>query len=224
MYRYPHGILDEDLVNLVNKPDPLVCECGAHDGRDTKRFLHIWPDCRIVAFEPDPRPLFRQDPPGFYRRIGNDDRVTCIAAALSNKNGTATLHRSSGTPPNKSTSDWDHSSSLSEPTGHLEWSPWCTFPQEKQITVPVCMLDTVGECADVTIDLMWVDVQGGQRKLIDGALNTLERTRLVYMECHKIPMYNGEPTQGELCDTMIDLGFETVALYEGYNFLFAKRG
>lgn len=220
------GISDSELRATINSSHPFIVECGAHDGRDTKRFLDLYKECYIVAFEPDPRPIERIAPPGFKKRIGQDNRVTLVQAAVSNTDGKSILYRSSGNPPRQDVTDWDHSSSLKRPTGHLTHSPWCTFPEDKQIYVWTVSLDSwfaPHRFDKLCIDLLWVDVQGGQQSLIAGARKTLEHVNAIYIECHKVPMYDTEPTQDELVSVMDDLGFRAVALYEGYNFLFVSK-
>ena len=78
------------------------------------------------------------------------------------------------------------------------------------VTVTTTRLD--GESMDGTIDLMWVDVQGAQRKVLAGAPNTLQQTRYLYIECHPTPMYDDEPTFAELCGLLP--GFAVVKRWE----------
>jgi len=223
MFKQSHGITDEQLKEHITCPAPFIVECGCHDGRDTVRFLDLFPDCRVVCFEPDPRPLTRHNPPGFHDRVGYDQRVTLYELAVGCAEQYRVLYRSSGTPPNKSVTDWDHSSSLQKPTKHLTSSPWCTFPAEKVMAVPSVPLDSilVEQFSSRPIDLLWVDVQGGQVDLIRGAERSLRTTQLIYMECHKTPMYEGEPTQEELLELLP--GFEPLGLFEGYNFLLRNK-
>ena len=224
--RCPTDISDETLQKVVGRDGLVIVECGAHDGRDTERFLRLWPACRVFSFEPDPRPIERHEPPGFLDRIGSDPRVTLVRAAVGSDCGPSLLHRSTGSPPGQpAVTDWDHSSSLRPPSGHLGHSPWCEFPKRLELFVPTVTLDSwMGTRPEIkTIDLLWVDVQGGQRGLIDGAHQTLTMTRYAYMECHRQPLYDGEPEQEEFLGMMDRLGFEPLAMYEGYNFLFRNR-
>jgi FkbM family methyltransferase len=217
-----NGITDGQLEEIINSLSPTIIECGAHDGRDTKRFLNIFPMCHVYCFEPDPRPVERRNPPGFIDRIGNDPRVTFIPAAVGDTDSITTLYRSSGSPPNKCVEDWDHSSSIRRPTGHLVNSPWCLFPEDKQVQVPVVRLDTwaTNWLDSSPIDLLWVDVQGGQRAMIAGGLAVLASTKWLYIECHRVPQYDTEPTHDELIALLSPLGLRPQGLYEGYNFLF----
>lgn len=215
------GIADSELLALIGRNDPFIVECGCHDGRDTKRFLDLFPQCKVLCFEPDPRPIERHDPPGFYDRIGElNPRVSLVMAAVGAEQTVATLYRSTGQPPNHTVKDWDHSNSLRPPTGHLEWSKWCEFPESKQLPVVTVTLDSQWMSTVPRIDLLWADIQGGQVAMLAGAKLTLPSVRYLYIECHKSPMYDGEPTQQEMIEMMAASGFEPLGLYEGYNFLF----
>jgi len=218
--KHGNGITDAELKELVKTPSPHIVECGCHDGRDTERFLRLFPDCHVTCFEPDPRPLYRANPPGFIFRVTDGRRVTLVNAAVSDVCGVATLHRSSG-----KTKDWgddyDHSSSLQRPTGHLEVHPWCTFPEEKRTKVLTVSLDSWLHVSEV-VDLLWVDIQGGQRAFIRGAKRTLSQVPHLYIECHQNPLYEDEPTQEELVRLLEPLGLSPMAMYEGYNLLFLR--
>lgn len=211
---------DETLVRLIQQDDPIIVECGAHDGRDTQRFLRLWPKCRVICFEPDPRPIERHAPPGFLDRVGKDPRVTLVRAAVAEGSGVATLYRSSGQAPGWPVFDWDHSNSLRRPTWHLRHSPWCRFLPELQIKVPTVSVDewlqSKPEIGDV--DLLWVDIQGGQRAFLAGGRDLLKRAHWLYIECHAMPLYDGEPTQDELCDALDN--WEPRGCYEDHNLLF----
>jgi FkbM family methyltransferase len=66
-------------------PRPLVLDCGSHLGLSVLRFKRLVPDCRIIAFEPDPnaRALLA-------RNIGDNKLadVQVIPAALAAERGT----------------------------------------------------------------------------------------------------------------------------------------
>src|SRR5208283_5009546 len=55
-------ISHEQLVALLNRPDPTILEIGCNDGTDTLAFLRAAPKATIYCFEPDPRAIkrFRQ--------------------------------------------------------------------------------------------------------------------------------------------------------------------
>ncbi len=132
-----------------------------------------------------------------------------IEKAVSDTDGEAEFWLSSGWSPGCEGSRWHtDSSSLNAPTRHLEAYPWCRF--DDKVTVATTRLDA--EAPTGPIDLLWVDVQGAQRKALAGAPETLQRTRYLYIECHPAPMYDGEPTFEELCGLLP--GFVVVKRWE----------
>ena len=58
-YKYFATVFNEIFLPQVyrftpRRPDPLIFDCGAHIGMAVHYFKWMYPDCRIVAFEPDP--------------------------------------------------------------------------------------------------------------------------------------------------------------------------
>jgi hypothetical protein len=115
---------------------------------------------------------------------------------------------SDGVTPGTENRQHTDSSSAKKPTAHLEAHPWCKF--ERTTTVTGRRLDSV--IPTVPIDLIWCDVQGAQLEVIAGAPLTLSRTRLLYIEVHPFPMYEGEPTDEELLAALP--GWKVVERYE----------
>lgn len=149
---------------------PVIVELGAHDGSDTREMTMNFPQGRIVAVEPNPY-------------IGDGERF-----AITNYNGSGTLLISHPTT---------YSSSLREPTGHLEKYPRIQFKESIRV---VCMtLDTFYEHKGITkCDFLWADIQGSEGDMISGGPNALRNTHYLYFEAYDSPMYAGSATQKEL--------------------------
>mgnify|MGYP001596600857 CR=1 FL=1 len=189
----------KDIRNLVGS-SPLMVECGANDGTDTQRFLDAMPGIRLYCFEPDPRAIRR------FKATIHDDRCTLIEAAVSDIDGEAIFHGSSGQAPESSRTpnapacvflkDWDLSGSLCKPTGHLSYSPWVSFPADREYTVQTVTLDTwLDEHFDLrVIDFIWCDTQGGEGLVVRGGVEMLRKTRWFYCETYANPLYEGQPT------------------------------
>jgi FkbM family methyltransferase len=176
---------------------PVVVEIGVHTGSSTHLLLA---GCKVppvyFGFEPDPRNI------AVLQEVGLD----VAPFAVSDKWGTAEFHLSNG----KDVQGRTHtaSSSLQNPAIHLVVHPWCTFDQTIRVrTVP---LDEV--VTTEVVDVIWCDVQGAQRQVIAGAQQVLSRTRLLYIEVHPEPMYEGEPTFDELMELLP--GWRVVERYE----------
>lgn len=70
-------------------------------------------------------------------------------------------------------------------------------------------------------DLAWIDVQGGEKGVIDGATETLKKTGYVLME-HSQHMYEGALSRDATIEIMNKNGFEHYVDIDGDNLLFAK--
>lgn len=183
IYEHFHRMIDE-------VDQPTVVEVGVHTGTSTVNLracaaasgkLLGW-----IGFEPDPRNAKR------CREIG----LEVVEAAASDENGAAYLLLSDGITPGYAGRRHTDSSSLQMPTGHLRKHPWCKFSR-KTLVRTVRLDDAVPD--DELVTLLWADVQGAQRKVLAGARKLLNRTSYLYIECHKQPLYEGEPTFDELC-------------------------
>ena len=189
----PTDLGHDDLARLVPGAQRIL-EIGANDGEDTERLLRWHPRAKVDAFECDPRAIAK-----WRRRLtGREDRVLLFECALDEDEGEATFYQSTGRPPGRH-EEWDKSGSLCRPTGHLEYSPWCTF--DRRITVRTRTLDEwaakwLGR-AEV-VDLVWMDTQGAEPRVIRGGPRTLARTRFLKLECHRQVMYEGALLQDEL--------------------------
>jgi len=170
-----------EVAALVNgQQQPFVLEIGAHEGHDTLLLLEALPTATIFCFEPDPRCRA-----AWTGRIRNS-RATLVPRAIANVWGFHRWYASHGRIDNGriKTEDWNYSSSLLKPSGHLQRDPSITFSDSDQVeTMP---LDGwYREHEPRLIDFIWADVQGAEALLILGGQNALAHTRWLYTECHQ---------------------------------------
>ena len=185
--------------NLTN--DSVIFEIGCHHGYDTDRILEICPDSKVYIFEPDPRNI------SVIKKRKLNQKVKLIEACISNKNGKESFNLSSGLPPVLATMDeqtkdlpdhieihpdhqelrdfcqngeWSASSSIKKPTDHLEVTPWCEF--NKTIEVDSVTLDSFFEKEELKkIDFVWMDVQGAEDLVFEGAKHLLTNNKIDYI-------------------------------------------
>ena len=188
MIGHPQEITVREIRDLLRGIfDPRILEIGAHDGESTVQFFIDIPNCSVVAYEPDPRPAER-----FKSRLAGRDRLTFRQVAVGRVNGTVEWYASHGSVAGHH-HDWDYSSSLKRPTGHLDRSKEISFTANN--SVPCVRLDDEGFDR---FDFAWIDAQGAQRDIIEGGRKTLDATSYIYVELHNTPLYDGEPTFDEL--------------------------
>lgn len=168
----------------IGRNDPTIVEVGCNDGTDTMRFLATFPGCSIYCFDPEPRAIKR------FKRDICDPRAVLYPYAVMDYCGRCPWHASHGKVPNscdvapEAKVDWDLSGSPMKPTGHTVMPGWCKWTQEND--VPCIDLDTwyattFRENAQ-TIDLLWIDAQGSEGKVVRGGTETLKHTRWLYIE------------------------------------------
>jgi len=162
------------LARLI-QPGSTIIEIGAHIGTDTAKLYHLLKPARYYAIEPDPRNIKRLE--------ALDLPICIIQTAIGNCNYRVPFWYSHGrTPKGREHTD---SNSLLEPVNQPEW---VTFEMR---TVVMSMLDTL--MVDLEqIDLIWMDVQGAELLVIEGATQTLKKTHYLYTECQE-GRYKGQP-------------------------------
>lgn len=190
------GVRDiyEFLGSGVLAPDaPLtIVEIGAHHGQDSYRLRRLFPNARIICFEPDPRNVYE------LKRAGVHKVVELVDAAVGDTDGTAEFTLSGGQHPEwkkdrrLANRAWTQSSSLKRPTGHLELFPWVKFSGTAR--VKVMRLDTFAAEAGLgAIDFVWADAQGAEDLVIAGGQRALARTRYLFTEvAPDRPLYEGQ--------------------------------
>lgn len=199
----PTALSPGALREFVGENARTILEIGAHDGKDTRRFLNAYPQANIYAFEPEPRAIAK------FRQRGEHPRLRFYETAVGAHDGRALFHASGGDLPPDATPEhralyregWDKSGSLHAPKGHTKIWPWVTF--EKTIEVPVVRLDTWAKAEGVgDVDLIWADVQGAEGDLIAGGRETLQRTRWFYTEYSDDECFEGQPSLSQLLDML----------------------
>jgi FkbM family methyltransferase len=196
-----------DYIKIIN-PSILI-EIGAHFGTETLKFRNILPKCRIISFEPDPRNI------KLLRDQKIDEICTLEELAVSNNNGLAEFHLSSGdckswaSDPILRANDWSASSSLKKPKEHLDVHRWVHF--EQSIKVKSIRLDDYIPIKDKVVDFIWMDVQGAEDLVLEGAKKTIERTRYIYTEYNNKEMYEGQMNLNQILETLNN--WEVVQLY-----------
>lgn len=168
----------EYIKKQIKIKNPIIIEIGCCGGEDSLAFLQAFGDTtKLYCFEADPRNIEI-----FRRRIKDSSRCELIPVAISNEDGETTFYQSFGKRPGHPNQiNRCSSGSTRQPQGHLQAQKWCHF--NAGIKVPSITLDTWCKQNGITaIDLIWADVNGGERDMIEGAQKTLKFTKYIYTE------------------------------------------
>ncbi len=219
---------ERQLLRLFDPEAALViCDIGSCEGEDTVRYARRFPRARIFAFEPLPGnlALIRAN----FDRYGIR-QAELVPLALSDRVGEASLHVSSGRPPDEFAGrDWNYgnkSSSLLPPESADPMYGWIEF--KETVTVPTETLDRFCAARGLArIDFIHMDVQGAEALVLAGATRMLPHTTALCLEVTEKALYRGQPLRTEIETLLRDrgfaLGFETRREIEGDQFYVNRR-
>ena len=196
-----------EILQLLNKDNPIILEIGTNDGEDSEDFVNTFKNIQLYCFEPDPRAILR-----FNNRMKKYSNYKLYEMAISNNNGEIDFYLSGGSNPGMPWyGDWDKSSSIKKPKLHLLQHRWCIF--NNTIKVETKRLDDWFEEEKLeNIDFIWVDVQGAEKEMIEGAIETLKKTRYLYTEFDNLELYEGQPNLEQILKLLPD--FKVVKFVE----------
>jgi FkbM family methyltransferase len=201
--------IDSELALLYPATAPLtILDVGACEGEDSIRYQRRFPQATVYAFEPLPENVERARQ--HFAAYGLTS-IRLEAVALSDKEGEATLHVSTGQPPGREGEEWNHtSSSLLAPAAALGREfPFLSFGQA--LSVPVTTLSRYAAAHAITdVDLLHLDVQGAELKVLAGAGLLLEHIKAVWLEVEALALYEGQPLRSGVETFMRARGFVKV--------------
>jgi FkbM family methyltransferase len=182
--------------HFSNSTDLCIFEVGAHIGTDTIQLAKYTEHGRLVCFEPDPRNIIS------LRNLQREVKFDLVETAVGKELGDIIFYQSFGKKPGVPREITDFSSAKI-PKGVKKKFPWARF---KKIIVPATTLDYYCERENISaIDLLWVDIQGGELDLVFGAQEALQKTSLFYFECIHSPQsrfYIGQPDFESIRDAL----------------------
>lgn len=194
---------------LARGPVRTIVDVGANIGDTVQEYRKTFPDASIYAFEPAPA-TFKL----LAQRFTRDARVKVFPLALADQSGTLPLHLFE-----------DHATNSLFPfatdAGRFTETKIC--PAET-IEVSTQRLDAF--CAERSVDqvdIMKMDVQGSEMKVLHGAraLFAAKRVGMVLTEANFVPLYTG---QADFYDVMAFLGNYGFRLFDLYDIRRGDRG
>jgi len=217
------------LKTLKLEEGSVIFEIGCHHGYDTDEIIKIFPNSKVYAFEPDPRNLKILKERGLYDKDG----LEIIEACVSNKDGWETFYLSGGIPTLWGTfemgeetkkhlraGEWTASSSIKKPKEHINIHPWCKF--KKEIKVKSIKLQTFCKEREINrIDFVWMDVQGAEDLVFEGAGEALNNIKYIYTEYDNTELYENQLNLNQIESKLED--FEIVEIFPNDVLLKNKR-
>jgi len=205
-YEIQHAPHFEDAFaaqrTLITAAEPVIFDIGANVGDIALRYRQDFPQATLHCFEPFPA-SFAQ----LTEKTAGDEKIQRHALAVAEQCGTANLHVHSAAPmnsllPNDERADqyWDQK----------------LFDDAAQLTVETVTVDAFAAREQVGhIDILKIDVQGGEYAVLQGAQQLLraQQVGLVYLEIITVPSYRGQHQLHEYLSFFANSGYELFDMY-----------
>ncbi len=191
-------MLINNFVEAIKQHNPnfipkVILDVGSRDLEQAIEFSKIWPDARIIAFEPDPR-----------------NYLTCLEKANQCYPAKIEVHRFAistieSNVPFYSVSPNVGAGSLLKPIdipfGHNEWN---------ETVVRTVRLDTFLRDWNIDkVDIIWADTQGTELDVLKSMKTYINRVSYIHCEAAKLPYYEKHILYHELNSFLEFEGFKT---------------
>jgi FkbM family methyltransferase len=194
---YAERSIFRELHTLLTGENSVIVDVGASEGTYSAVFAKTSSVSAVYAFEPLPGPFAK-----LVAAVRDYQFVQCFNFALGDTNGEEMMHEYSYS---------DVSSLLKMEENQERLLPPRTVSSER--TVRVRRLDELVMAGDVAQpDLIKIDVQGYEGRVLRGAERTLQHTRYCLIEMSFVPMYEGAWLFGDMYEFMKRRGFRLVAV------------
>jgi FkbM family methyltransferase len=187
---------------LQSEEVSVIIDGGASIGDTSQKFSHLFPDANIFAFEPYP-PFWD----ALKKKKEVNSRIKDIPLALDNKPGVRTLN------VNKS----EGTNSFYEASENSKKIYQNHFEKKKELQVNATTLDIWCNEQSVThIDILKLDLQGGEYAALEGAVSKLKNKEIHYIlsEISFISQYNEQPIASDVINFLDSFGYDMLNLYQ----------
>ena len=193
----------EDARKIINIPNPMIVDGGAHTGNTTKEFLKKFESPEIFAFEAIPELSVK-----LSNRFSGTQGVTVFQKAIGAENRKVKFNILKHTS----------SSSILTPTEEtFKLHGGESMKTEKILDVDMVRLDSILP-AGKNIDILKLDLQGYELEALKGAIGILDKVKIIISEVEFIPLYNGQPLFSDLDIFLRNKGFRLFNFYHLYTF------
>jgi len=236
----------ELLKKCIKTDSPTIVEIGCADGEGSKTFLDLWENVKLYSFDADPRAI------SCHSESVKDKRCSLINKAVSNEVGTINFHLSNKTsqhdaklqrenrkeifekatevlkevcpeytPTTPTHGGWFYSSTILEDQNNgargINWY--------RSVEVEVTTIDEwCKENKIKHIDLLWTDVEGAERKLIQGSKNSFKFIDYILLEYGLTDMFPEAMNKEETISLMEENDFEMFEEWSDIDLLFKRKG
>lgn len=186
--------LDDSIKSLINNKNPIIFDVGAHEGETIKRFLRIFKKPMFHCFEPQEKPFkiltkIKYNN-AFYNNFGLGEKIEKKKINILNNDSSSSLYK------------------LNKKTQHLG-----NLKHLGSSLVSIQTLDKYIEKNKIKkIDLLKIDVQGYEDKVLSGGINSLDKIFLIELEIIFVDYYENKKSFYEVEKILYNNNFELFSL------------
>jgi FkbM family methyltransferase len=195
-------LLDVSVIAGGDQPE-MIFDVGANVGQCLKQIVDVFPAAQVHSFEPFPE---------VYGKLRQNamqyDHVHTHNIALGDRDGSQQFFLNHATEVN---------SLLPVSSTAAQYSPAGWVEPVGSIEVPVQKVDTFCAQSGIShIDLLKIDSQGYELKILKGADEQLrhKRVRFVLLEVLFVSLYDGQPYFEQVYQHLKSFGYRLVDLYD----------
>lgn len=197
------------IAQAVSAANPVLFDIGAHHGQSVIYLRSIFPNSIIYSFEPDPESFAILENHQF-------DNNFCFNVAVSNYSGELRFYRNEISHTNSLFKvNYESKDSIRINEEKLKEST-CYFDKINQpIEVNAIRLDDFVEQHDIeSIDLLKIDVQGAEVRVLEGGERALKKTKTIILEASFYDFYENRTSFYDIEKILLPLGFRMFAIME----------
>ncbi|MEI8280700.1 MAG: FkbM family methyltransferase [Bacteroidota bacterium] len=197
------------LIHLIGKVDlssvKQILDIGSWHLQQSIEFANVFQDARIDAFEPVPDSYDLCMNTLHKLNEQRRKRINVHNTALSDKAGEMPFYM---VDPILSSEPNVGASSMFKFMEGLNGSMFGQNLVQTEIQVQTETLDNWCDNNDISgVDIMWMDVQGSELKVLQGADKILKNTKIIMSEVGLKPYYEGHTLKGEIDSFLFERGF-----------------
>jgi len=193
-YHHHNNYVKEPFTNFLDiKSIHTIFEIGARECRYSNELLHFYNNCKqLHSFECNPHTVIE-----CYKN-SSDKRITYNNIAISDREGFITFH------PTCTEGDFGFSSEFIQKNHEKDI--------REKISVLCIPLDLYTKTRQIDrIDLMVMDIEGGEIKAFKGAINTLKLTKNIIVEVSLVQRFGNGPLFDDITDFLKLNNFKRIA-------------
>lgn len=195
--------------HVVKAEKPVIFDVGAHHGESVTFLKTLFPNALIYSFEPDP---------DSFEVLSTSviEGVSCFNLAISDVDGVASFYRNKISHTNslfKVNLNSKDSIGIANATAENDTQYFDSFNEE--VKVSTIRLDGFAkQCSIEQIDLLKIDVQGAECRVLAGAKETLKHTKVIVLEISFFDYYEHQTAFIDVEKILLPLGFRLFSISE----------